>query len=119
MTTILESEACGGLVQGQGAHLAISHLKAGVSSGRHWYLALLEAIGFWDLEEEIHDDRYFRFLIDGEAFDWFLLAERLLPEVRDSVPVAEVEALLFLGQAPLQVEEEEMRRLMGYPKYRA
>ncbi|MDP2663711.1 MAG: hypothetical protein Q8R28_23590 [Dehalococcoidia bacterium] len=119
MTTILESEACGNLVRGQGAQLAISHLRAGVSSGRHWYLALLEAIGFWDLEEEVHNDRYFRFLIDGEAFDWFLLAERLLPEVDGSIPGAEVEALLFLGQAPLQVEEEEMRRLMGYPKYRA
>jgi len=119
LTTILESEARGELVRGQGAQLAISHLRAGVSSGRHWYLALLEAVAFWDLDEELHNDRYFRFLIDGEAFDWFLLAERLLPEVDDSIPEAEVEALLFLGRAPLQLEEDEMRRLMGGSKYRA
>jgi len=119
LTIMLGTEAGDRLARGQGAQQAISHLKAGISSGKHWYLTLLEAISFWDLEEEFHDDRHFRFLIAGEAFDWFLLAERLLREVKDCIPIDEMEALLFLGRAPLDLGEEDLRHLMGYPKYRA
>lgn len=117
MSSALERGGAG--LRGEGARQAVSHLKAEIASGKHWYLALLEAIGLWDLEEEFHGERHFCYLIGGEAFDWFLLAERLLAEVDGSVPQEEVEALLFCGQPPMEVEEAELRRLMGYAKHRA
>ncbi len=107
------------LCRGQGARQAVSHLRAQVESGKHWYLALLEAVSLWDLEEELHQGRYFRYLIGGEAFDWFLLAERLLKEVEDALPQEEVERLLFSGQLPLELKNDELRRLMGYDKHHA
>ena len=109
-----------GLVhRGEGAREAVTHLRAELLSGKHWYLALLEAMALWDLEEELHRGRSFQYLIGGEALDWILLAERLLSEIDGGVPVAEVEALLFSGQPPLELREEELRRLMGYARYRA
>lgn len=107
------------LYRGMGARQAISHLRSELASGKHWYVALLEAVAYWDLEEEVYQGRYFRYLLGGEAFDWYLLAERLLGEIAGSVPPEEAEALLFSGKPPLELQEEEIRRLMGYPKYRA
>lgn len=118
MTSALEAGR-GLLGPGEGAQRAISHLKGEIAAGKHWYLALLEAIALWDMEEEFHQGRQFRYLIGGEAFDWCLLAERLLGEVDRGASPEEVEALLFSGRPPLEVGEEEMRRLMGYAKYRA
>lgn len=119
MTSALEADRDGLLGRGEGAKQAISHLKAEIASGKHWYLALLEAMALWDLEEEFHQGRQFRYLIGGEAFDWHLLAERLLGELDSGVAPEETEALLFSGRPPLEVGEEELRRLMGHAKYRA
>ena len=35
---------------------AIRYLKQAINSGKHWYIALLEAIGLWNAAEEIHTD---------------------------------------------------------------
>ena len=56
---------------------AVDELKAAIAGGKHWYIALLEAIGLWTTAEETHNGRLYRYLIAGEAFDWLLLAERL------------------------------------------
>lgn len=114
-----EAGGNGHLCRGDGARQAVSHLRAEFHAGKHWYLALLEAVSLWDLEEEHYQGRYFRYLIGGEAFDWFLLAERLLKEMEEAIPREETERFLFYGQLPLQLNEEELRRLMGYAKYRA
>ncbi|GAI19828.1 unnamed protein product, partial [marine sediment metagenome] len=55
---------------------AIRHLEQAITGGKHWYIALLEAIGLWDTAEETHNGRAYGYLIAGEAFDWLLLAER-------------------------------------------
>lgn len=97
---------------------AIEHLKRGIASGKHWFLALLEAIGLWTSPEENYNGRHYRYLIGGEAFDWLLLAERLLKEVDSQVPEEEKVALLF-GQLPLPLSRKEFRELIGEAKYRA
>jgi len=104
---------------GEGAIRAVSHLKTEIASGKHWYLALLEAIALWDLEEECHQGRHFRYLIGGEAFDWFVLAERLLGELDSGLPLEGMEDFLFFGRPPLELGEQELKGLMGYAKYRA
>ena len=96
---------------------ALNYLKQAILDGKHWYLALLGAIGLWTSAEEVRDGRTSRYLIDGEAFDWLLLAERLCETVDGFLPDAEVEALLFNGIPPLQLTAREVRELIGDQKY--
>ncbi len=97
---------------------AIRHLERAVLTGKHWYLALLEAIRLWTDSEESYNGRHYRYLIDGEAFDWLLLAERLCEAVDDLVPGDEKLALLFRGKPPLKLTKEKFKGLIGAAKYR-
>jgi hypothetical protein len=95
---------------------AIRHLREAIAGGRHWYLALLEAIGRWASAEELYKDHTYHYLISGEAFDWLLLAERLCETV-DGLPEDERNALLFYGRPPLSLSAGEVRELIGQSKY--
>ena len=97
---------------------AIRHLKQAIAGGKHWYIALLEAMGLWTSAEETCDGRTYRYLIDGEAFDWLLLAERLCATVDGLLPVEEKDALLFHGRPPLVLTAGEARESIGDSKYR-
>jgi hypothetical protein len=96
---------------------AIRHLEQAITSGKHWYIALLEAIGLWKAAEETHNRRTYRYLIAGEAFDWLLLAERLCEAVDSLLPADEKTALLFYGKPPLDLTTEEFKKLIGSSKY--
>ena len=98
---------------------AIEHLKRSVAEGKHWYIALLEAIRMWKSSEEDYKGRHYRYLIAGEAFDWLLLAERLLDELNDAVPEKERIDLLFFDRPPLELTNQEFKELIGPAKYRA
>ena len=102
-----------------GQNAAIDHLKQAIAQGKHWYIALLEAIGLWNTAEENHDGRHYRYLIAGEAFDWLLLAERICQEVKDLIPEEELVELLFFGKTPIELDKEEFCRLIGDAKYLA
>ena len=97
---------------------AIRHLKQAIISGQHWYIALLEAIGLWTTAEEIHYGRHYCYLIDDEAFDWLLLAERLCQAVDDLLPDDEQTDLLFHGKPPLKLANNKFKGLIGSTKYR-
>ena len=97
---------------------AVRHLRQSILRGKPWYEALLEAIGMWTLPEERYDDRVLRYVIQGEAFDWILLAERLCHEVDGAVPSEELEGLLFKGHMPMEISSREFRDVLGYNKYR-
>jgi len=92
---------------------AIRHLEQTITSGKHWYIALLEAIGLWKAAEETHNGRTYRYLIAGEAFDWLLLAERLCETVDGLLPDDEKTSLLFYGKPPLDLTIEEFKELIG------
>ncbi|MCK4362979.1 MAG: hypothetical protein KAW13_06830 [Dehalococcoidia bacterium] len=98
---------------------AIRHFREAIANGKHWYVALLEAIGRWNVAEESHNGRDYHYLIANEAFDWLLLAERLLDEVDYLVPEKEMIALLFRGKAPIELPRDEFCHLIGEAKYRA
>lgn len=98
---------------------AIEHLKRSLAEGKHWYIALLEAIRLWKSSEEDYKGRHYHYLIAGEAFDWLLLAERLLDEVGDAVPEQEKIDLLFFDRPPLELSHQEFKGLIGPAKYRA
>lgn len=98
---------------------AINHLKQAVANGKHWFIALLEAMGLWSSPEEDYNGRIHRYLIDGEAFDWLSLAERLCLEIDGLIPEEEKVALLFAGKSPIPLTKEEFKNLIGVVKYRA
>ncbi len=95
----------------------IKYLEQAITSGKHWYIALLEAIGLWKATEETHNGRIYRYLIAGEAFDWLLLAERLCEAVDGLLPDDEQTALLFYGKPPLDLTIEKFKELIGSSKY--
>lgn len=103
----------------EGDTRAIAHLKAAIIDGTHWYLALLEAISLWESPEEDYEGRHYSYLVDGEAFDWLLLAERLCDEIRDLIPEEEVIDLLFFDKPPLELTKEQFKKSIGPAKYRA
>ena len=96
----------------------IMYLEQAISGGKHWYIALLEAIGLWSTAEELYNGRRYCYLIAGEAFDWLLLAERLCEAVDGLLPDDEKMALLFHGEPPLPLTVREVKELIGSSKYR-
>ena len=98
---------------------AILHLRTTLAAGAPWHLALLEAMGRWTMPEETYEGRKYRYLLQGEALDWLLLAERLCADVGGAIPADEKEQLLFSGQIPDSVDENQFRDCLGPSKYRA
>ncbi|HEV7215758.1 MAG TPA: hypothetical protein VGP33_11610 [Chloroflexota bacterium] len=100
------------------ANPALTHFRRALQQGTHWYVALLEAIALWEEPSERYRGRRLNYLIDGEALDWLLLAGRLCRDVRELLPPTEVDQLLLSGQAPIPLETEAFRDLIGPLKYR-
>jgi hypothetical protein len=96
---------------------AVQHLKQAIIGGKHWYIALLEAIGLWRSAEETHDGHHYQYLIAEEAFDWLSLAERLCMEVDGLLPRDEEINLLFFAKPPIELSKEEFKNLIGDAKY--
>ena len=96
---------------------AIKHLEQAITDGKHWYIALLEAIELWKTAEETRNGRTYRYLIAGEAFDWLLLAERLCQTVDSLLPDDEKTTLLFYAKPPLDLTIEKFKELIGSSKY--
>jgi 8-oxo-dGTP pyrophosphatase MutT (NUDIX family) len=114
-----EYQAClDGAISPKEDEEALDHLRQALASGADWFTALTEAIALWRQPEETLNGRRYRYLIEGEAFDWLLLAERLC-EAADGIPAEEKEALLFFGRLPVELGEGQFRRLLGPAKHRA
>jgi hypothetical protein len=86
-------------------------------AGKHWYRALLDAIRQWADEGEVINDVHYRYLIDGEAFDWISLAQRLCDAVDGLVPEEEKSAFIFQGKPPLEIPPGEFKAAIGEAKY--
>ena len=97
----------------------LRRMKAAVQAGQPWPHALLEAVGLWTQPFEDFQDRTYRYMVQGEAFDWLTLAERLCSELEGLIPPDEKESLLFEGRLPGSVPPETFRDLLGPTKYRA
>jgi hypothetical protein len=94
-----------------------------VRTGTRWPLALVQAAGRWELPCEVVDGDELTYFIGGEAFDWLLLAERLLRglerELPGAVPTEELEHLLFRGELPPEMTPSVFQESLGAEKYRA
>jgi hypothetical protein len=98
---------------------AIQGLKSAIAEGRNWYVALLEAVRLWSSLEEDYDGRHYQYLVDNEAFDWLVLADRLCKELDGLIPEKERINLLFFDTAPIGLSKNEFKNLIGASKYQA
>jgi len=112
-------EEVSAVLAGAGDAQAIQHLKQALAEGKHWYIALLEAVRLWKSPEENYNGRHYCYLIDNEAFDWLLLAERLCEEINGFIPEKEYINLLFFDKPPIELSKDEFRHLIGDAKYKA
>lgn len=97
---------------------AIRYFNRAITSGKHWYKSLLETIGRWNSPEEDYKGRRYRYLINGSALDWQLLAERLCEEVDSLLPEKEKSDFLLEGKPPLDITKEQFQEFIGPVKYR-
>lgn len=109
----------GAILLDDAAAETLRQLRRDLAAGVAWPQALLLAVGRWPLAEETRDGQTLRYMIGGEAFDWLLLAQRLLAETDGAAPPEEQERLLFYGRLPEPMDDDEFRRLLGPSKYRA
>ena len=96
---------------------AIQWLKDAIAEGKNWYVALLEAIQLWSSPEEDYDGQHYQYLVDGEAFDWLILAGRLCEELDGLISEKERVDLLFFRKAPIELSKDEFKNLIGDAKY--
>ncbi len=116
----LASSPASGESQPLKAAAVIEQMREAMLAGAHWPEALLGAVGQWAAPSETIDGVELRYLIGGEAFDWLLLAERLLRAAPDGcVPAEERDRLLFEGTLPPGVSESDFRAALGPEKHRA
>lgn len=97
----------------------VQELKRAVAEGKNWYVAVLEAVRLWRGPEEDYEGRHYRYLVDNEAFDWLVLAERLCEELDGLVPEEERLDLLFFDTPPAGLSRGEFKKTIGAAKYQA
>jgi 8-oxo-dGTP pyrophosphatase MutT (NUDIX family) len=101
----------------------VARFTEAIDAGVPWFEALMQAIAEWERRDEQVAGRRFSYLVGGEAFDWLLLAERLLIDAGDRVPAREAERLLFAGAPPDgeggRLDDAALRDLIGDAKHRA
>ena len=90
-----------------------------IRAGQNWFLALLRAVAAWPTPQEEWNSRVYCYVIGGEAFDWLLLAERLLAAADGLIPDEEKAQLLFDGQPPMPLQNGLFRELIGPAKHGA
>jgi len=98
---------------------AIQGLKSAIAQGENWYIAVLGAVRLWKSPEEDYKGRHYQYLVDNEAFDWLVLAERLCGQLDGLIPEKERTSLLFFGMPPIELSKDEFKDIIGDFKYQA
>ena len=98
---------------------SVEMFREGLIQGKYWPDALLETMAIWSIPDEECFGRRFVYLIQGEAFDWLVLAERLILSCKKLIPARDRDNLLFNGLLPEDFDREKFEDLLGIDKYRA
>ena len=101
-----------------GPDALLAQFHAQLHAGTPWFDALLDCIRDWESPRETFDGREYVYLIEHEAFDWLLLAERICDSAPPGLlPRHEVEALLVDESPPTTLSEIEFQDRLGTAKY--
>ena len=101
-----------------GPEALLAQFHAQLYAGKQWFDALLDCIRDWESPRETFDGREYVYLIEQEAFDWLLLAERICDSAPPGLlPLHEVEALLVDEAPPVVLSEAEFQERLGTAKY--
>ncbi|MCX6013143.1 MAG: hypothetical protein NTV30_07000 [Chloroflexi bacterium] len=96
---------------------SMSHLKQALLHNQDCRKALLEAIRIWDLPEETYEGKHYRYIINDEAFNLPLLAQRLCHAVKDMLPEVDSLDMFKTGMIPADFTKEEFKELLGDTKF--
>lgn len=97
----------------------IKHLNHSIKNGKHWFTSVLESISLWTKPKENYNNRNLIYFLDGEAFDWLVLAERLCYEINDfNLYKEEIEEFITHGTLPETISLSNFKNLIGISKYR-
>ena len=98
----------------------IDDLRARLSDENvDWKSAVFSVISEWPLPDEDFEGEHYIYLLDGEAFDWRSLTDRLVRSCEDMVDSDQLEALLLGPDPPDGMTDEEFVRVLGFEKHRA
>src|SRR3546814_2364432 len=90
----------------------VEAFRRAVGGGAEWYPALLEVISRWVAPDEEVDGVRLHYLIAGEAFDWLLLAQRILNAATDLVRseehTSELQSLMRISYAVLCLKKKKI-----------
>ena len=101
-----------------GAEALLAQFHTQLHAGKPWFDAMLDCIREWETPRETIDGREYVYLIEHEAFDWLLLAERICDSAPPGLlPPGEVEALLVEESPPIPLSEAEFQQRLGTAKY--
>ncbi len=84
-----------------------------------WKQLVLETVGQWPEASEVRGDQTLQYLIGGEAFDWRLLAARILESVENGPGREDWESWLDMPDLFGGFGEPEFMRILGVDKSRA
>lgn len=84
-----------------------------------WRLLVLETVGQWPESFELIDEQNLQYLIGGEAFDWRLLAWRILGCIENGPNEAEWQSWLDTPDLFGGFSEPDFIRILGVDKSRA
>ena len=114
---LLDAELDAQLMQ-VGPESLLAAFHAQLHAGRPWFDALLDCVSEWQAPRETIDGREYVYLIEQEAFDWLLLAERICDSAPPGLlPADEVEAFLVEESPPVALSEIEFQQRLGTAKY--
>ena len=97
----------------------IACLRKSIVGGTDWFTSIVRAVAMWPTPEEWYRGRRYNYFIEGEAFDWMLLVERLCAELNTLVPRDQIEEILFSDRFFSRYSLSEIADLLGVEKYRA
>ncbi|MDA1188924.1 MAG: hypothetical protein O2854_04515 [Chloroflexi bacterium] len=95
----------------------LDEFRKAVEGGQLWPEALMDAMSAWPLAEEVYRRKRYNYFIAGQAFDWLLLAERILHATNGLVPAEEQEALVLYGTFPPDFDEGRLKERLGVEKH--
>ena len=99
----------------------INFMANSIKDSIPWPNALLNTISNWRTPEETFQDKKYQYFISEEAFDLFLLAERICTctKIKNLIPSDEIINLIVHNKFPSDFDYNQIKAILGFEKYRA